>query len=220
MRLFASLEPSPEALAHLRRAVDAVRGPAEIRSGLRWTDPEQWHVTLAFYGEVPDGAWPGLAEALAERIAPLHAPRLLLRGAGSFAGRNLWVGAAGETAADARALADILEAATAAGVDVGLPPDPRPRNRAHLTLARLSARSGPGGPGGSRRGERGAGDVRRADRRRPDAAPDVDGCVRALSVYAGPVWRADSVLLVRSRLGEGRGGGPLHEVIASLTPRG
>ncbi len=217
MRLFASLEPSPEALAHLRRAVEAVRGPAEIRSGLRWTDPEQWHVTLAFYGEVPDGAWPGLAEALAERIAPLHAPRILLRGAGSFAGRNLWVGVAGESAADARALAEIVDGAAAAGVDIGLSPDPRPRNRAHLTLARLSSR---GGPGGSRRGERGAGDTRRADRRRPDTGPDLDACVRALSVYAGPAWRADSVLLVRSSLGEGRSGGPLHEVIASLTPRG
>ncbi len=208
MRLFASLEPSPEAVAHLARAVESVRGPDSVRSGLRWTDPEQWHLTLAFYGEVPDGAWPGLAEALAERVGLLRAPRLCLRGAGSFAGRNLWVGAAGESAEDARALTDLIDAGLAAGVDVGLPPEPRPRNRAHLTLARVSGRA----PSRERRSR---------DRQRPDdGAPDLGAVIRALSVYSGPAWRANEVLLMRSRLGEGRGGGPLHEVVAALTPRG
>lgn len=208
LRLFASLTPPPEALAHLALAVESVRGPSEARSALRWTDPEQWHVTLAFYGEVPDGAWPGVAEALGERVAPLRAPRLQVRGAGSFAGRTIWVGVVGESDDDARRLAEIVAASVGAGVDAGFPPDVRERNRVHLTLARLSGRPGGGGRSAARSG------------RRPERAPDVAAIVAALSIYAGPPWRAGAVHLVRSRLGEGRGGGPLHEVIASLTPRG
>jgi 2'-5' RNA ligase len=176
-------------------------------------DPEQWHVTLAFYGEVPDGAVPELTTALARRIGPLPAPRLRLRGAGSFAGRNLWVGVGGESEEDEQALAGLVAASLAAGEDIGLPPEPRARNRAHLTLARLGGRRP---------------DTRRPDTHRTGAPPrragtaveDVADTVRALAVYSGPAWRAGQVLLVRSQLGAGRGGGPLHEVVAGLTPRG
>jgi 2'-5' RNA ligase len=200
VRLFASVEPSPQALAHLGAAVGAVRGPWSGRGGVRWVDPEQWHVTVAFYGEVPDGAVPGLTGALAERVGPLRVPRLRLRGAGSFSGRNLWVGVVGESEDDERALSALVAGCLAAGADVGLPPEPRPRNRAHVTLARVGGR--------------------RPEGRRGGAADDVADTVRALAVYAGPAWRATQVLLVRSQLGAGRGGGPLHEVVAGLALRG
>ena len=44
--------------------------------------------------------------------------------------------------------------------------------------------------------------------------------VRALAVYRGPEWTADEVEVVASRLGEGRSGGPLHEVLATVPLRG
>ena len=44
--------------------------------------------------------------------------------------------------------------------------------------------------------------------------------VHALAVYRGPEWTADEVEVVASRLGEGRSGGPLHEVLATVPLRG
>ena len=39
---------------------------------------------------------------------------------------------------------------------------------------------------------------------------------RALAVYSGPEWTVHEVQLVRSRLGEGPGGGVAHEVIGAV----
>lgn len=54
MRLFASISPSEEAREHLVRALRPLRH--DLGADLKWTDPEQWHITLSFYGEQPDGA--------------------------------------------------------------------------------------------------------------------------------------------------------------------
>ncbi len=192
-RLFASLVPPADALEHLRLAVSTWTGPGGERPALRWTDPEQWHVTLAFYGDVPDGAVPEVTAALRTAVGERAAPALRLRGAGSFADRTLWVGLAGRSPRDTEALAGLLAASTAAGAAVvGGPDDGRERRRAHLTLAR--AGSGPRGR----------------------SAPVIAAAVRALAVYAGPVWRPEAVVLVSSRLGAGRSGGPLHEAVAEL----
>lgn len=67
--------------------------------------------------------------------------------------------------------------------------DPQRAPRPHLTIARVGRRA-----------------------RDLDLGP----LARALSVYAGPTWTASQVELVSSRLGEGAGSGPLHEVIAAV----
>lgn len=108
MRVFAAFRPPAAALDHVQRAVDAAvppwrgAGPAP----LRWTDAKQRHITLAFYGEVPDGAIPELTSrlaAVARRWPLLH---LQLVGAGLFAGTTLWVGVRG-TARPAQQSVDI-----------------------------------------------------------------------------------------------------------------
>ena len=54
--------PIGEALRdNLRVAVDAWRGPG---MHLRWTDPDGWHITLAFLGPIHAAAVPGLTERL------------------------------------------------------------------------------------------------------------------------------------------------------------
>ena len=72
MRLFVALVPPADALAELAAAVDALRSTP----GLRWTRPEQWHVTLAFLAEVDDrtrdGARPA-ARAGGAPARPAHA---------------------------------------------------------------------------------------------------------------------------------------------------
>ncbi|AYJ34196.1 hypothetical protein D4R08_09480 [Corynebacterium xerosis] len=72
MRLFASIRPPEEVREHLVTALRPIRddhGPL-----LRWPDPDQWHVTVAFYGERPDGAVDELAEHIAAAVATTGFP--------------------------------------------------------------------------------------------------------------------------------------------------
>ncbi|WP_298459731.1 RNA 2',3'-cyclic phosphodiesterase [uncultured Cellulomonas sp.] len=198
MRLFAAVQPPEHVLAHLERALDAVRGSDEDAGGagpLRWAPTEDRHVTLAFFGEVPAGAAVELDQGLAA-VAAAHRPfRAQLRGAGVFDRRVFWIGVGGEV--------DALAALTADCVGLGSATtgraDGRVRSRSHLTVARVRsqarARSTP-------------------YRRRPQApaGPDrVAALAHALAVYAGPEWTVDGFALVVSRPGEGRGAGPAYD---------
>ncbi|UGQ12664.1 RNA 2',3'-cyclic phosphodiesterase [Yinghuangia sp. ASG 101] len=89
MRLFVALTPPAEAAAELAGVVERVRGRYPV---LRWTEPEAWHVTLVFLGEVGDDARAVLEPRLA-RVASRH-PALALRvaGGGRFGDRVLWAG--------------------------------------------------------------------------------------------------------------------------------
>lgn len=260
MRLFAALRPPSEALDHLQVAVDAVVPPwrGGGPSPLRWTDPEQRHVTLAFFGEVPGGAADELTAELAAVAARWDPFEAELAGAGVFSGSALWVGL--QTDVD---IVPFMAECEAAGAGISRL-DARDRRRAHLTVARLGRRGrqgrggrrgerdrgrpewagGPRSPrGGEWSGRRGgwaddgaaargsdwhrgstgrqAGPARTGRSREPGgpARPgevDLDAVVHALSVYRGPVWQATQLDLVSSVLGEGRGGGPRHEVLATL----
>lgn len=123
MRLFAAITPPMEVTEHLVRALRPLRGD------LRWGDPDNWHITLAFYGEQPDGTVEDLIEHLstAARMTPEFTIRL--KGAGSFNNKNLWMGVGGDTRELRNLMADCL-----------LDPQERKRQRAHLTVARSSQR--------------------------------------------------------------------------------
>ena len=192
MRVFAAIRPSPQALEHLDSALQEVRDGAGLT--LRWGDPEQWHLTLAFHPDLPEGAVPATLEDLAGSSAR-HAPMTLqLSGAGMFSGRTLWIGVGGETAR----LAALMGEELLGGED-------RRRRRAHLTVGRLSARA----PRAPRR--------RRGEARPPDPSQLVlSRAVHALSVYRGPAWDAEEVELLSSHLGQGRSGGPRHELLGTV----
>ncbi|NCT89936.1 RNA 2',3'-cyclic phosphodiesterase [Cellulomonas sp. APG4] len=197
MRLFAAVRPPIPVLEHLSGALLGVLGPSRP-DDVRWTAEENWHLTLAFYGEVPEGAVEELTADLAG-VARATAPfELSLRGAGVFSHRTLWIGASG----DVQAMTGLSAAAAAVGADVTGREDDRPRHRPHLTVGRVVAGRG--------------GRARRTGR----AVPQVQALVHALSLYEGPTWEVDHVLLVHSRPGAGRGGGPLYEDVArfDLTP--
>ena len=106
-----------------------LRGP-EL-SALRWTRPEQWHLTLAFLGEVHDESGGELARRLARVAARAHPLTLSLGSAGRFGNRVLWTGVRG----DIDALRRLAEAVRAAARRARLPVEDRPY-RPHLTLAR------------------------------------------------------------------------------------
>lgn len=131
MRLFVALMPPAEALAELRAATEALH--AELGPALRWTRPEQWHLTLAFLAEVDDPTRAELAGRLG-RVAARAAPLTLSIGAGGrFGDRVLWVRVRGDTDRLRRLAGSVRAAARRSG----LPVEDRPY-RPHLTLARSS----------------------------------------------------------------------------------
>jgi 2'-5' RNA ligase len=167
VRLFVALTPPATVLAD----VDAALGPARtLQPDLRWIPVERWHLTLAFYGEVPDESLAGVVAMVERKLSrrPLSGPvELRFSGSGQFSRRALWVGVDGDVDG-LRALAKSVNT------------DRRPY-RAHLTVARL----------------RGGQDATRA--------------AEVLSSYAGPLWTADAVHLVRSFLGPK----PRYEIVGS-----
>ena len=120
MRLFVALRPPAEVLAHADAALAPVRA---ARPDLRWVPPERWHLTLAFYGEVPDGNVEGTVAMVERRLRGQLPCTLAFAGAGQFSRRALWLGVSGEV--------DVLRA-TARAVTF----ERRPF-RPHLTVARL-----------------------------------------------------------------------------------
>lgn len=206
MRLFVAVVPPAHVLDHLDLALAAVRRATVVSDEpVRWSARETWHLTAAFYGEVPEGAVPALLAGV-EQVCGATAPyELSLRGAGLFAHRTLWVGASGDVDRQ-RAVAAAL---AASGADGGHANDDRARHRAHLTVGRARPGSRPprragSGRGGGRPGPAGA------------DGDGLDPLVRALAVYAGPRWTVRELSLQQSQPGEGRGGGPRYTTVRTL----
>jgi RNA 2',3'-cyclic 3'-phosphodiesterase len=128
VRLFAAVVLPDDVLADLEAAV--ARHRDEL---LAWTLPEQWHITLAFYGQVADDRVANLKARLTRAARRYQVVSLALDGAGRFDERTLWVGCSGDVAA----LRDIARSVTAAGRRVGAgSAGDAFRFRAHVTLAR------------------------------------------------------------------------------------
>ncbi|WP_214110268.1 RNA 2',3'-cyclic phosphodiesterase [Acrocarpospora catenulata] len=127
MRLFVAVLPPPAVLAEVDRAVAPLR---RERPELTWEDPERWHITLAFLGEVPEAAVPGLDARL--RAAAWHEPfPLALDGAGHFASKVMWLGVRAPDGGLAELAASVVAGAREEGVQL----EDRPY-LPHLTLAR------------------------------------------------------------------------------------
>jgi 2'-5' RNA ligase len=132
--------PVPRALrASLEDAVTAWRADSAAPN-LRWTDPEGWHITLAFLGATDPHDVPGLVERLAEVATRTEPFGVTTGAAGAFprpgAAQSAWLGIVDP--GPGRRLAGLAEWVQAAV----LPVDQRRRLRAHLTLGRSRARRG------------------------------------------------------------------------------
>lgn len=125
-RLFLALWPDPTTRESLRRATRAL-----VRHcGGRPVPPENFHVTLAFLGNVPEEQVDGIRSAAAGcHLDPLT---LCLERIGHFpVPQVLWIGPVATPEPLARLAADLWRALAPAG----LRPQARPFH-AHLTLAR------------------------------------------------------------------------------------
>jgi 2'-5' RNA ligase len=133
VRLFVAVIPPDDVLDDLAAHVDPRR---EAGAELRWADQHQWHVTLAFLGDVAERRLDELTDALAASAARRDPLVLRLAGAGAFpsayAARVLWTGVEalrGDLKAVARGV-------RSAANSVGATPDGT-RFHAHVTLARF-----------------------------------------------------------------------------------
>ena len=128
MRVFAAVVLPDDVVADLDAVIARHRDDV-----LAWTLREQWHLTLAFYGQVADERVPNLKARLTRAAKRYPVLSLALDGAGRFDERTLWVGCSGDVAT----LRDIARSAAAAGRRVGAASaDDAFRFRAHVTLAR------------------------------------------------------------------------------------
>ncbi len=93
MRLFVAVVPPDEVLDDLEEHLEPRR---DAGADVRWTDRHQWHVTLAFLGDVAERRLDDLTEALTRSAAKRSPLVLRLAGAGAFpnpyAARVLWAG--------------------------------------------------------------------------------------------------------------------------------
>lgn len=147
MRVFVAL-PLPEHLTErldefVESRRDGDRHPlnrSERSAEWSWTLPDQWHLTLAFAGEVSQRqleGWEDNLTELAARSAPLD---LRVRGAGTFphpdAAKVLWLGVEDQSRSDAgSSLAGVAAGVRTAASRAGVRVDGQ-RFIAHLTMAR------------------------------------------------------------------------------------
>ena len=186
VRLFAALMLPPEATEWLRARKESA---AAIAPDLRWTLPEQWHLTLAFFGDVEARHVDELGVRLARAASRRPALGLGLAHPGTFGSarraRVVWQGVDGDVA-EVRTLA---ASCRAAGRRIGLSAEglaARARFRPHVTLARVSP------PG------------------------DVVQVLDVLTVPEYPRWTSREAVLVRSDLGAGPRGRAQHTVVSRL----
>ncbi|MFL6022901.1 MAG: RNA 2',3'-cyclic phosphodiesterase [Marmoricola sp.] len=179
-RMFVAAVPPEHVVSELDDFL-AVRREAD--RGLRWTLPEQWHLTLAFLPEVPDRRYDDLCARLERAARKRSAMTATVVGGGAFPdaarARVLWAGVAVSDPVGLDRLATgCRAAATKAGVAV-----PGERFRPHLTLARSG---------------------------RPFEATR---WLRVLEAFQGVDHPLEEVCLIASHLGEGARGRPRYELL-------
>jgi 2'-5' RNA ligase/MFS family permease len=234
MRLFAALLPPEYVLDELARAAQGLRALPGAQA-LRWTERANWHITIAFYGEVPDGPLPALRERLARAAARRGPMDLRVAGGGRFGQRALWAGIVpsggrpaehpepGAGAHSATRPGPRPQQGTGSQPQQG--PGPQPRTSRDLRLLALSAAAA-GRKAGLDTEEprhfrahltlahvRGRGAGRDAGNRPVDLRPYAD----ALDSFAGRPWTAAELVLVRSNLPAGGvpGEQPRYERLAA-----
>ncbi|MBT2482409.1 RNA 2',3'-cyclic phosphodiesterase [Streptomyces sp. ISL-94] len=134
VRVFIALAPPDEAKEELAREL---RPAYDAYPRMRWNRIQDWHITLAFLGELPATTVPLLRPPLAELAAARRPVELALRGGGHFDERVLWSGIDGDLAGLHLLATDVRAVVKECGIAF----EDRPL-RPHLTLAR-SGRNDP-----------------------------------------------------------------------------
>ncbi|AQZ68368.1 2'-5' RNA ligase [[Actinomadura] parvosata subsp. kistnae] len=131
MRLFAALVPPDDVLDELAQAIAPHVGQVP---GLRWPARDTWHITLGFFGEVPERVLPDLQTRLERAVRRHPAPNLTFDRFGAFSSprraRVLWAGVTGDP------MTRLADSVRAAARRAGATQTDEKRFHPHLTLAR------------------------------------------------------------------------------------
>jgi 2'-5' RNA ligase len=137
IRTFYALSVPPELVDAVRRIQQRAR--IDLPRGLRWTAPEQVHLTLAFLGDVPTESVVQLKSILYEIASSVEPFEVSVMGVGGFPRadrpRVVWAGLAGESVHQIGRLHHDLWSRLESIV-----PKPEPNDREfhpHITLARV-----------------------------------------------------------------------------------
>jgi 2'-5' RNA ligase len=108
----------------------------------RWTEPDQFHLTLAFIGDVPDVDLNHFCRAVGEAAVGFDPFVINLQSLGAFPDadrpRVVWVGVTGP---GLEVLAGLQEAVASAAAEAGFPPEDD-RFHPHVTLGRVKSKKG------------------------------------------------------------------------------
>jgi 2'-5' RNA ligase len=108
----------------------------------RWTEPDQFHLTLAFIGDVPDVDLNQFCRAVAGAAVAFDPFVINLQSLGAFPDpgrpRVVWVGVTGP---GLEVLGPLREAVATAAVEAGYPPEDD-RFHPHVTLGRIKSKRG------------------------------------------------------------------------------
>jgi 2'-5' RNA ligase len=141
VRVFLGIFPPAGVVEDLARVQHEGRGHF-VQSTLRWTPPQQIHITLQFLGSVRQDDIPPLSEALSDVCAAHRPMRLRAMGLGCFPNVRrpsvLWAGVEG----DVDPLQALYSAVARITSRFGVVPETRPYHP-HLTLARIKQISAP-----------------------------------------------------------------------------
>ncbi len=178
VRYFVAAVPPEWAFRELDSVVEPLR---DSFPGVTWTDLADWHLTLAFLGEIGAECLPALSGALADVATRTRPIQIRLTGSGHFDSRVLWAGVGG----DVERLHELSRAVRAAASSAHVGFDDRPL-RPHLTLgyARHRAR---------------ADDGTVINSGRPAPAPDIQPIAESLTDFDGTPWGADRLHLMSVR---------------------
>jgi 2'-5' RNA ligase len=127
MRLFFALWPDPDT----RNLLAGVAANLRLADRSRLVPDENYHLTLAFLGEVPDSRLPELLKIGATQ----RAPRLEI----SFDATEYWARSQVVAAAAQKTSPELLALCEKLHKDLALPE--QPNRRAHVTLARKVAQA-------------------------------------------------------------------------------
>ena len=193
IRTFIAVELPDEVRAYLAGCQARL---AEAGGNVKWTRPEQVHLTLAFLGNVRVEDVPALVEAVRTAVAPFGPVGLRATGTGQFppggAPRVAWVG----VEVQAGDLAGLQQAVAEAAGPFAEKHEDR-RFHPHLTLGRVRFDRGRG-----RRSGGGPGDLRSLGQAIAETAGQV-----------GPEFDADEIVVFQSDLSRD---GPAHTPLARL----